>query len=377
MKALIVSNLTRKFQAGHYSMIQPLIDLGYEVHWAANLNELHDETEELNFQLHHIDFDRNPFKPINIQAYKQLYKLVKEEKFDVLHCQSPIGGVLGRLVGHQLKVRKVIYTAHGLHFYKGAPLINRIIYKSVEKSLGKFSDAIIVMNNEDFNSVKEIKLKNNLDNYYLIHGIGVSLKDISPAVDKEEHDLNLPFKRNDNSKIVISMGDLIKRKDYETSIKAFSNFLDKNEEKDIHYIICGTGPEESMLKALVRNLNKEKNIHFLGFRNDVENLLKISDVFLFSTIQEGMPRALMEAMNASLICIVSDIRGNNDLILNNQGGFLFEKKNVNELTEKLLFVFSNEFNNQKEFINQNLDTLKKYDVENVKVEMKNIYSKIL
>ena len=161
MKALIISNLTRKFQAGHYSMIDPLKDLGFQVTWAANFDEYVGSLDNFDFEIQHIDFDRNPFNTKNIKAYKQLRKLVKEQRYDLIHCQSPIGGVLGRIVGSQLNVPVVIYTAHGLHFFKGAPQVNFLVYKNVEKYLAKQTDAIIVMNNEDFNSIQSFKLKSS------------------------------------------------------------------------------------------------------------------------------------------------------------------------------------------------------------------------
>lgn len=377
MKALIISNLTRKFQAGHFSMIDPLMELGYEVHWAANFDEYSGDFSDYKFKIHHIDFDRNPFKLKNVKAYKQLCELIDNENFDVIHCQSPIGGVLGRIVGNKLKVNNIIYTAHGLHFYKGAPLKNFLVYKNVEKFLAKKTDGIIVMNNEDFESVQNIKLKNNKQNKFKIHGIGIDIDvDKIDTNRKKELKQKLPIEVFDDTKLVISMGDLIPRKDYRTSIKGFAEFLNSSADKNYHYLICGEGPEQDNLISLSEELEISDNVHFLGFRNDISDLLQISDVFLFSTIQEGLPRALMEAMNAGLICIVSNIRGNNDLILDEKSGYLFEVNNSSMVSDKLKLSF-NYPERKEEFNENNKIILDKYKVENVKNEMLEIYKKVI
>lgn len=374
MKALIVSNLTRKFQAGHFSMIDPLKNLGYEVHWAANFNEFHGDAEKPPCKLHQIDFERNPINPKNIKAYKQLSDLVEKEKFDVLHCQSPIGGVVGRIVGHNKSIKNVIYTAHGLHFFKGAPLINQVVFKGVEKYLAKWTDAIIVMNKEDHDAIQNFELKNSKKNHYKIHGIGVDIKkEILSQSDliSLKYDLGL----KDSVPVIISMGDLIKRKDYHTSIMAIDLVVNLYK-KNVYYLICGEGPEIEKLRRLVDEKKLKKNVFFLGFRTDVSKLLHISNFFLFTSRQEGLPRSLMEAMNADLGCIVSNIRGNCDLIEDKKSGYLFDSGDY-KTAARLINNLIETPNKVEAFAKNNAETLKKFSVENVKEEMLAIYSEVL
>lgn len=330
MKALIVDNLTKRFQAGHYSMVDPLKDLGYEVHWATNFNEYQDDINDIKVKIHQIDFKRNPFNIENIKAYKQLNELLEKEDFDLIHCNSPIGGVIGRICGNKANIKKIIYTAHGFHFYKGAPLINRVLYKGVEKYLARKTDALLTMNSEDFDNSKKFKLKNDSNDFYFVNGIGIDTSRYSNAqIDIKSKRAELGFKEDDI--ILIAMGDLIKRKNYQDSIKAIS----KCDNKNIHFCICGNGPLEDKLKNLSRKLNVENNIHFLGYRTDIDELLKMSDIFLFTTLQEGLPRSMMEAMASGLPVIVSDIRGNSDLLKNGEGGYLVESKNIDEITKAI------------------------------------------
>lgn len=209
-----------------------------------------------------------------------------------------------------------MYEAHGFHFYEGAPKKNWMIYYPVEKWLAKKTDAIITINNEDFERAKTFKLKNNGQVYY-VPGVGMDLSQYNvPDIVREikRNELNL----KDTDFALISMGDLIDRKNYKIAIEVVA----KLNNPHVHYFICGKGPEEVNLKKLAENLGVDKQVHFLGFRNDIKELLKASDTFLFTSKQEGLARSLMKAMASKIPCVVSKIRGNTELIVNNENGFL-------------------------------------------------------
>lgn len=370
MKALIISNLTRRFQPGHFTMIDPLKELGYEVHWAANFSEYKDDIKQIPVKTHNIDFIRNPFHPGNFKAYIQLMKLLKQQKYDVIHCNSPIGGVLGRICGRQANVPKIIYTAHGFHFYKGAPLINRTLYKWVEMILSKKTDAIITMNREDKELAEKLKLKKNGRRYF-VHGVGIDtsiFRNIEVDISAKRKELSL----KEDDFVLISMGDLIKRKNYEVVIKALAEV---NENK-IHYLICGDGPLRDELKKLTRELGVENKIHFLGFRTDIPELLKISNAFILSSYQEGLPRATMEAMAVGLPLICSEIRGNIDLITQYENGFLLKANDIEGFSEKIYEIYTNKEFEEKVKIN-NLKKSLIYDYKNIKIEMRIIYMDVL
>ena len=368
MKALIISNLTKRFQPGHFTMIEPLQELGYEVHWAANFSEYKEDINKVPIKIHHIDFIRNPFHPINFKAYIQLMKLLKQEKYELIHCNSPIGGVLGRICGRQTKVPKIIYTAHGFHFYKGAPLVNRTLYKWVEMYLSRKTDVLITMNQEDKELAEKLKLRKNGRRYF-IHGVGIDtsiFRNIEVDISEKRKELGL----KEDDFILISMGDLIKRKNYEVVINA----LGKINNKKIHYIICGTGPLESKLRSLVEQNGIKEQVHFIGFRTDVAELLKISDLFILSSYQEGLPRSTMEAMSAGLPVICSKIRGNVDLIDDGYNGYLIDTDNVGQIADKINNMVENKLV-RDEMIQRNKELINTYDVENIKKEMLEIYYK--
>ncbi len=136
------------------------------------------EEDEIKYgiKIHQVDFVRNPFDFKNIRAYRQVTEIIKKEKIEIIHCNTPIGGAVGRLAGKKCGIKKVIYQAHGFHFYKGAPKLNWIVYYPVEKYLAHFTDALITINTEDFRISRKFNLKKNGQKYY-VPGVGINLKE--------------------------------------------------------------------------------------------------------------------------------------------------------------------------------------------------------
>ena len=371
-KILFISNICKKITNFHIVSLEAAEKLGYEFHFAANFDEMPDEEKKLysNIHFHQVNLKRFPFHPQNLKAYLELNSIIETIKPNAIHCNTPIGGALGRICGANKNIQMVIYTAHGFHFYNGAKGVGSKIYKILELLMAKKTDVLITMNNEDYLISKKMKLKKNGKTFF-VHGVGVSTSEyqnIQVNCDKKRNELGLS-----NSDIVcIAMGDLIKRKNYDTAIRAIANLNDEN----VHFLICGKGPEEEYLKDLCKTLKVDKQIHFLGFRNDVKELLKISDCFLFCSFQEGLPRSLMEAMASGLPCIVSKIRGNVDLIEDGKNGFLCTPDNPDEYCSALLTITNDHYLRDR-MRNNNLIAVQKYDVENVKKEMFDIYSKVL
>lgn len=351
--------------------LEVALDLGYDVYFGVNRSTPEGLTCDMDIHLYDSHTYRSLFDfKSNFIAYKNLMKLLKNGGFEVIHCNTPIGGVIGRVCGKKANIKKVIYTAHGFHFYKGAPFINRTIFKWAEKIMAHYTDAIITMNLEDYEAAKQFKLRNEKRVYY-IPGVGIdtkAYKDIQ--LDRENLRKSIGLESSDT--VLISMGDLIKRKNYESSIKAIANCNNPN----IHFLICGKGPELEKLKALSRKLNVEQQIHFLGFRKDIKELLQISDIFLFTTYQEGLPRSMMEAMASGLPCIASKIRGNVDLIEDEIGGFLREPNDIKKISECINILVDNaELRNRMSI--SNLEAIRQFDIEYVKKRVGKIYIDIL
>lgn len=367
-KILFISNITNKITNYTKSSILISQSLGYDFHLASNLSNFSDDVSKYNITVHHIDINRFPFHINNIKAYLQMLSLMKKEKFDLIHCNTPIGGVLGRLCGYKAKIPVIIYTAHGFHFYKGASLLNKTLYKWAEKWMSKFTDVIITINREDYLSAQKFKLRNNGKVYY-VPGVGIDTEIINKAVSIRE-DINRQIGTNNESCLIISVGELNKNKNNKIIIKV----LGKINNPNIHYLICGTGNKQKQLLILSKKYHIQNNIHFMGYRTDVPNLLKSCDIFALPSYREGLSRSLMEAMGCGLPCIVSNIRGNIDLIMENKGGYLCNCDNKEDYRRAIYNLY---IDNQlrKNMGYYNMEYVKIFDSKNVERIVKNIYSK--
>lgn len=323
-KLLFISNISNSVGSFAVASIAAAKKCGFEFYYAANWDgatkeQIAEDERKYGIKIVHIDLDRSPYSTKNIKAYKQLVDLINKEKIDYIHCNTPVGGVLGRLAGEKCKVKKIVYEAHGFHFYEGAPKKNWMIYYPVEKWLAKKTDAIITINNEDFERAKTFKLKNNGQVYY-VPGVGIDLSqyEINKNMRKIKRD-ELCLK--DSDKMIISVGELNTNKNNKVILEAIAEIANNN----VYYFLCGIGPLEEKLKLLAKNYGIENHIHFLGYRNDIKDLLQAADIYVMPSIREGLSRSLMEAMACGVPCVVSNIRGNSDLINNSVNGFLCSK----------------------------------------------------
>lgn len=351
--------------------LQVALDMGYDVYFGIN----RDNSEGLPCELPVHMYDSHTYRSItaiedNKIAYRNLLEVINKGKVEVIHCNTPVGGLVGRLAGKKCKVKKIIYTAHGFHFYKGAPFINRTVFKWAEMIMAHWTDAIITMNQEDYEAAKKFHLRKGGKVFY-IPGVGINTTDfLSVKIDRNAKRSELGL--NSDDIVCISMGDLILRKDYATAISAVA----KCNDNRIHYFICGEGPELDSLKKLSTELGVENQIHFLGFRTDIKELAKVSDIFLFTTLQEGMPRSMMEAMASGLPCIASKIRGNVDLLEDGIGGYLCEPKDV-ETFAKYIGVLTDDAELRQKQAQANLERIKEFDVKIIKEKIKEIYQEVL
>lgn len=311
-KALLVTTVSGFVPQFEMANVRILQEMGYEIHYAANYNypSYGNDNHRLDgtgIIQHQVDFARSPFKSQNIKAYKQLKRLMTTEDFGLIHCHTPMGGVLSRIAAHKTKTAPVVYTAHGFHFYSGAPLVNWLLYYPVEKLLSFFTDELICINKEDYKRAKKQFHARNVD---YIPGVGINLERVQNTVEvlKKREELGIP----EGKVILLSSGELIRRKNHETVIRAIAKL--KNITVDFHYIICGHGFLEKHLYQLAEELQVSELVTFLGYREDMNEILQIADLFLFPSFQEGLPMAMLEAMAYGLPVICSDIRGSRDLM---------------------------------------------------------------
>lgn len=316
-----------------------------------------------NFNMIEVDMKRKPLNGTNWRAYKFLKKLQKENNYNLIYCQQPTGGLLGRFIGKKFHI-PVIYTAHGFFFFKGNNPIRNLIFKTAERYMARFTDVLITMNDEDYEASKNWKAKSK----FQIHGIGLDLnKYEKEKIDKNKLKSELGVKADE--KIILSVSEFIPRKNYATMLETVSELA--KERKGFKYLLCGTGEQLEEMKTLAKDLGVCDRVVFLGYRKDIDKIMEISDIFFHQSFHEGLTMSIMEAMHFALPVVTSNVRGNKDLIDAN-GGFLTEPTDVKAQVEALKTLLDNEDLRVKLGQN-NKNKVKDYYLDAVRKELHEIY----
>lgn len=369
-RALMYASVASMIQQFNMNNIKLLQHLGYKVDVACNfeygstiskdkIEQLKVELNDMGVRYYHIPIPRkiSDFKGIKV-SYQKTKTLMDDNKYNLIHCHSPIGGIVCRLANknsENYKNSKMIYTAHGFHFFRGNNPIKNIIFRSIEKYAAKYTDILITINKEDYESAKKFKLRKNGSVEY-VPGVGIDLHKINSIQgNKVElcNSLGIPT----DSTLLLSVGELNDNKNHKVVIQALSKLAD-----NIHYIICGAGVLKKEYEKLAKELQVENRLHLLGYRSDVISIMKSCDIFVFPSKREGLSVALMEAMACGLPCVVSDIRGNVDLIENNINSFTFQQDDYVELY-RIISLFDDYLINI--FRDKNLLKSKDYDIKEI------------
>lgn len=371
-RVLIVSTVSRQFYLFEQGNIEILRSLGFELHCAANFEDANERLDDLDIIRHHFDIQRSPFSIKNLKAYNQLKEIIELGQFDIIHCHSPMGGVLTRLVAKSLGIKKVIYTAHGFHFYKGAPIINWLLYYPVEKYLSKYTNTLITINIEDYRTA--INRGFYAENITMVHGIGIDLEKFQPCdvMDKLIIRKKYGYKKNDF--ILFYAAELNNNKHQDLLINAVN--LLKNKIPDIKLLLAGEGASYQKYKKLVKELEIEDKVILLGYCDDIREILLLSDVAVASSKREGLPVNVMEAMASKLPLVVTDVRGHNDLVSDGENGYVVELNNIKGFAKSINKLYENK-SIRHEFGQKGIKKIQNYSKERILEKMESIYMSVL
>ncbi|MBQ9977550.1 MAG: glycosyltransferase family 4 protein [Clostridia bacterium] len=333
-KVLLVATVQSHIAQFHKPTIISLKSKGYRVDVAAH-NNLHLKknltlTEPDN--IYEIPFSRSPYSLKNIKAYKALKTLIKNGKYDIVHCNTPVGGILTRWACRKLRKQglKVIYEAHGFHFFKGSSKLNWLLWYPIEKFFSRFTDALVLINKMDYELAES---KFNAKKTYRIPGVGVNLSQFNNI---STIDIRQELGISDLDPIVLSVGELNQNKNHKAGIKALSLM----ENKSVHYCIAGNGPLADELKLFAAQCGVEERVHFLGYRRDLPSVFGEIDVFLLPSYREGLGMAAIEAMSCGVPLVSSNRHGINDYSIDGVTGFKCHPDNHSAFAESIQTIIS-------------------------------------
>ena len=370
-KVLLVATVQSHIGQFHKPLINMLHENGYQVDVAArdNLGQKNGLTLTEPDNIHNVCFSRSPFNLKNIKAYKELKRIIKTNKYDIVHCNTPVGGILTRMACNKMRKKgeiKVIYEVHGFHFFKGGSKKNWMIWYPVEKYFSKQTNVLVTTNQMDYELALEKFTKTKVEK---VPGVGIELDKFINA--EKNYSLKEELGLKDDDFVLLSVGELNKNKNHEVVLRA----LAKLNNKKIHYLICGNGPLQDYLEELISKLNLNGQVHLLGYRRDIASICKVSDVFMFPSKREGLGMASIEAMSTGLPIITSDRHGINDYSVDGVTGFKYNPNDIDGFAEGISKLM-NDPELRNKMGEDNKEVAKRFSTENAMKAIKEVYEKL-
>lgn len=366
-KVLFVATISNHIIGFHTKFLKLFKKNGYETHVAVGDNSAITNYCDKSYS---INICRSPYKIENLKGIKQLKRIIKNERFDIIHCHTPMGGAIARLAAKNARKKygtRVIYTCHGFHFYKGSSLKNWFIYYPVEWYLARYTDTLITINTEDYNLAKKHFLKRCKDIQY-VPGVGVDVDKFNFNMNKKEiNEYREKIGLNKKDFIMIFPARLDKNKNQILLIEVVEQLL--AEYSNIHLLLPGRDELNGYYQRIVQKKKLGKNIHFLGYRTDIASLIKISDIAVSSSLREGLGLNVIEAIYCGVPVVALNNRGHRDII-NSTNGFLVNNKQ--EFMDKIRFIYKNKNKNYN--VNNMRETIKKFQYNEVINQMQKIYN---
>ena len=367
-KALLVATVADFLTTFEKSDMDLLQSLGYEVHCACSCSRIthqryYKQVQDMGVIIHEVDFARSPLSRSNLGAYRQLKELMAKERFSIVHCHTPVGSVLGRLAAKKVKVPQVLYTVHGFHFFNGAPLKNWLLFYPIEKFMARKTDILITINNEDYQRAKKHFHPKDLRRIY---GVGIDIHRFADCdTDRAAKRAELGIREDET--LLVSVGELDDDKNHILGLEAMKTLAPKG----YRWLIAGTGHLKDFLTAYMKENHLEDAVTLLGFRDDIPELLRAADMYVFPSLFEGVSVALMEAVAARLPIACTQVRGNVDTVITPES--YFSPRSAETMVQAIERIQAMTPAEKETMIQTNEENLQKFSLEAVRKDMLDIY----
>jgi glycosyltransferase EpsD len=368
MKVLFTASVVSHIQAFHLPYLQYFRAQGFEVHTAAK-----GDAPPFAHRHYDIAFARSPFKIANIAGCRQLRRIINENGYDMIHCHTPAVGALTRLAARKARKKgtQVVYTAHGFHFYKGAPLVQAALFRIVEKYLSRYTDCLITMNAEDFEAVRKYGF--HAGAYVQVHGVGVDGTRFAPQTPEGKAAARQACGLPKDAFVLIFAAEFIPRKNQQMLLKAAA--LLKDSIPQLLLLLPGDGPLRETYENTIEAYGLQNHVKLPGYRSDMEQLLAASDLAVSSSLQEGLPINIVEAMAVSLPVVATRVRGHTDLIEEGRNGLLAEVNDAAGMAKMIQYLFEHP-HTMAQMQRMTLTMVQPFLLEKAGAEMFEIYEKL-
>jgi len=352
----------------HLPFMKLLRSWGYEVEVAAGEAGFREHIEKEGFRVYSLPFSRRPFSFCNLLAFYRLYALMKKRKYCMVHTHTPVASFLGRIAAKLARVPVVLYTAHGFHFFRGAPRKAWLLWYTAEKIASFFTDAILVMNQEDFENAQKLGFVPG-KTLFLVHGVGVDVEKFGVTSSSPRQELGIETKEV----VVTCIAEFTPTKNHDFLLASWKEVVKKRN--GVHLLLVGEGELLEKMKERVR-WESVPGVHFLGRRSDIPQILAASDIVVLTSKREGLPRALLEGMARGLPLLATDVRGNRELVEDGVNGFLVPLGDVEALSRALEKLIDSPELREK-MGRESKKKVEDYSLDRVLGEMEKVYRKFL
>ncbi|MED4209292.1 glycosyltransferase family 4 protein [Priestia megaterium] len=364
-KVLFCATVDFHFQAFHLPYMKWFKEQGWEVHVAASGNMKLPYVD----QKYNISIQRSPFHMGNMKAYRELKTVINENKYNIIHCHTPMGGVLARLAARKARKQgtKVIYTAHGFHFCKGAPLVNWLLYYPIEKTLAYYTDCLITINQEDYQLATQHFRAKRIEH---VHGVGINTENFKPANEKEKIHLKESFGYHPDDFLLFYAAEFNKNKNQQLLLQSLA--LIKDEIPHAKLLLAGKGPLLENCRELAANLGIFHMVEFLGYRNDLQKIVPMCDVAVASSLREGLPVNIMEAMACGLPIVACSNRGHIELVQESLNGYIVPANEYQTFSLRILEIYRS----KKLYRKMSMESkriIRNFSLNQVTKELSNVY----
>ena len=369
-KVLLVATVQSHICQFHKALVEVLHEQNIEVHVAARDNLAEKNGMKLDFveKVFNVPFSRSPKSMDNLKAYKQLKQIIDTNGYDVIHCNTPMGGIVTRLAAQ--KARKngttLIYTAHGFHFYEGAPKKNWLVFYPIEKFFSRLTDKLVTITQEDY----ELASKKFHCEVHRIHGVGVDEKRYYPADNQVKSEIRKELGYTDDEKLILCIGELLPNKNQSMAIRMMEKLVKDIPEAKL--LIAGNGPERENLEALIAELGLEKHVELLDYCTYLEKYQKAVDLGVACSKREGLPLNVVESMLTKNPVVVSKNRGHRELVCHKETGYLVAVNDVQGMYEYVTLLLLDE-DHRVQMGEQAAAFAQEFNFTHVKEELKKVY----
>ncbi|WP_160674492.1 glycosyltransferase family 4 protein [Clostridium sp. C8-1-8] len=272
----------------------------------------------------------------DIKSFLKINNIVRKVKPDIVHCHSSKAGGIGRLIAYINRVPKIIYTPHAYVIQNpNIGNLKRNIFYIIEKLLARLTTTTINVSNGEKQFAVQSKLIEKQKSKVIYNGIENIISDIGNIHSKRNE---LGLSRED---FIVGVASRLEvQKDPFTFIKIAIKVC--NHMPNVKFIYVGDGELSLDIRKILKQNNMEDRIKLLGFRDDISEIISVFDIYMITSLYEGLPYSLVEAIACGKPILATNVIGNNEIVIEGVNGELFEKGNIEQGFHKLVGMITDQ-----------------------------------